>query len=174
MHRPRIVFFAYDRSPGVDYTRSSRSGRMARGRRQVTDNRKDDFEPAWSPNWAASSMFRGQDREGRDYDLFVIQVGRQHRSPGSSPTSPGSKASPAWSPDRGRRIAFGRLFEIFTIRPDGSGLRRVTPTQDIPRTSAYGLPSPYVVSERGPHRLHARHRAGTIQVLRHPCGQAGR
>jgi Tol biopolymer transport system component len=81
-------------------------------------------------------VFAGEDSGPRDYDLYVT------RSDGSTARRQLAnltdfQSQPAWSPD-GRRIAFGNvgIWEIFTIRPNGSGLRQVTHTAGSPSRGA--------------------------------------
>ena len=55
--------------------------------------------------------------------------------------TPGSDNFPAWSPN-GDLIAFTRFseddYDIYTIRPDGTGLKRLTTRRETMRTK-YGL-----------------------------------
>jgi Tol biopolymer transport system component len=101
------------------------------GLRQLTRNRAGDSEPAWSPDgrWLAFASDRDGARE-----LWVM------RSDGTGArklTTRGARWwevwTPAWSPD-GRTIVFTWLRvsffnpELYAVRPDGSGLRRLTHT----------------------------------------------
>jgi WD40 repeat protein len=100
--------------------------------------------PAWSPD-GTRLAFMGA--VGSNYELFVVDLATNEVH--QLTDSPGSDGWPAWSPD-GTTIAFTserddcryaaaeapecwRLedndehHDIWTIRPDGTGLRRVTP-----------------------------------------------
>ncbi len=77
----------------------------------------DEEEPAWSPD-GSQIAFNSPDPNTGSPRLYVVNAdgtGRQLLGKGGSPT---------WSPD-GARIAFTRG-DLFTIRADGSDLRRVT------------------------------------------------
>lgn len=94
----------------------------------------DGSDPVWSPDgqWLVVSRERpvGTGCEGCSELLVVAPDGTHvHRLTHSG----GSEAGAVWSPD-GKSIAFIHLNDIFdgpgqvhVIRPDGKGLRRVTP-----------------------------------------------
>jgi Tol biopolymer transport system component len=93
------------------------------GTRRLTTTRTDDLHPTWSPDGKRIAFGSG-DR------IYVINAD------GSAPHAVSSgrladDAAPAWSPD-GRWIAFVRRQrgdverEIWLMRPDGSGARRLT------------------------------------------------
>jgi Tol biopolymer transport system component len=91
---------------------------------RFTTSPADDVDPTWSPNGRRIAFVRETSRRDR------LVIGR---------VSGGPKRvlrldlrfleNPTWSPD-GRLIAFQawvrRAFAIFTVRPDGSHLRRLT------------------------------------------------
>jgi len=89
-----------------------------------------DGWPAWSPDGNRIAF-----QSGSPADIFVVNVDgtgltRLTQDPLPAVTS---EVNPAWSPD-GTRIAFaGNVnghFDIFTMRPDGSDLLRLTDTPD--------------------------------------------
>jgi TolB protein len=77
------------------------------------------YAPAWSPD---GSRLAFVSRRSGDEEIYVA------RADGSRPQrvtrSPGPDLSPAWSPD-GRQLAWSRDREIWTMRADGGGKRRV-------------------------------------------------
>ena len=99
--------------------------------------------PSWSPD-SRKLAFMGA--LGSNYELFVVDLDTNVVT--KLTDSPGHDAWPAWSPD-GSTIAFssvrndcafaradaecwrtgdiGEHFDVWSVRPDGSGLRRVTP-----------------------------------------------
>jgi TolB protein len=93
------------------------------GTRRLTSGKPQDTAPAWSPNgkWIAFA---------RDNRLFVVSPkgGKLQRV---TKVLGGEEGEPAWSPD-GKSIAFVRrepgftTREIWRVRPDGAGLRRLT------------------------------------------------
>jgi len=94
------------------------------GRRRLTRDRAEEFDPAWSRDGTKIAFSRSV---GRRYQIFVMNAD------GTSPTQitdGGSSASDAaWSPD-GTRIAFARCSEgscdIYVMNVDGSGVERLT------------------------------------------------
>jgi len=95
-----------------------------RGKTRLVGGRTDDTDPAWSPDGRRIAFTRNF---GQVF-VYTLATHRVHRVVGTA-------ATPSWSPD-GTRIAFSRFLqagsqgqgELFTIRPDGTGLRRVTRT----------------------------------------------
>jgi TolB protein len=110
-----------------------------KGLRRLTRNRVDDTCPAWSPDGRRIAFSRNRYSGG---DLFVM------RADGSGlrrvVRSPGWDSCPDWSPD-GRSLVFKRLVmaveskdrrdDLFTIRLNGRGLRRLTTDQSSARPS---------------------------------------
>lgn len=94
-------------------------GPDGRGRRKLADG----IFGAWSPDGREIAFVRYRN-QGGTAELFAINAS------GTGRRLLASRASePDWSPD-GRRIAFTRQhdsqFEIYTMRADGSGERRLT------------------------------------------------
>jgi Phosphodiester glycosidase/WD40-like Beta Propeller Repeat len=100
----------------------------------------DDRQPAWSPDGRSIVWTRGLDQPS----LSEIWIMRADGS-GARPlveSIPGTyRSSPAWSPT-GDWIAFvserpGRFPDIFTVRPDGSDLTRLTRGSGAETTPAW-------------------------------------
>ena len=100
-----------------------------------------DGYPAWGPHGKRIAFQRGLGpRRGQNsmFALFVMRSNGSHAHQvtqrGKDPLvrQPFGDFAPAWSPN-GRRLAFERFVQstghlaIFTVRLDGSGLRRLTP-----------------------------------------------
>ena len=102
--------------------------------------------PAWSPD---GTQFAFEGAVGSNYELFVVDLATN--AVRQLTDSPGHDGWPVWSPD-GSTIAFsserddcryvpvtasecwredggGEHHDVWTIRPDGTGLRRVSPEQ---------------------------------------------
>lgn len=104
-------------------------------RRKLID---DAFRPAWSPDGKTIAFLTDRDKNGRCLfhdctgyasELYVADAdGTQLRRLTHTKAPEGD---PAWSPD-GRRLAFDRIkdeesnYEIYSIRRDGSGQRKLT------------------------------------------------
>ena len=113
--------------------------------RQVTFNELDDEDPAWSPNGRRIVFQRDLNpvRGKVNYDLFTIASdGGAERRLTDSPRV--DDLQPNWS-SRGR-IVFtsdrdGDDLEIYTMRPDGSRVRRLTSSklnEEFPNWSPNG------------------------------------
>jgi TolB protein len=100
----------------------------------------DDLEgvPQWSPDGKTIAFALGTSRAGNTatYGIWLMNPdGSNQRQLTFPPQHPdggsliGSDSMPDWSPD-GEQIAFTRRYrhreDIYTIRPDGTGLRRLT------------------------------------------------
>lgn len=104
-----------------------------RNLRRLTRNRVEDALPAWSPDGRRIAF--ASNRTG-GYEIHVISAtgaGSARRITHGATRAYGSYW-PAWSPD-GRLIAFASTArtpenaEIYVMRPNGSGLRRLTRTK---------------------------------------------
>lgn len=74
---------------------------------KVTDGKYDDSEPAWSPDgqWIAFTSNRTADPDAnQNSDIFVVEA-KEGAAPRAVTTSPGTDASPDWSPD-GKEIVY--------------------------------------------------------------------
>jgi TolB protein len=92
-------------------------------KRRVTSSGDD---PAWAPDGKRLVFEGGGPRGGTA--LFTVRIG--HAPVPLTDETAGGDTSPDWSPD-GKWIAFQRdtgrkTTDLFLIRPDGSGLRRLT------------------------------------------------
>ena len=116
--------------PGYLYASNTNDPNLCTMRRDGSDRRLllgspfVERDPAWSPD-GSRIAYRGYYGLGDgEYDLYVVNGGGD----GVRRLTHGLNASdPSWSPD-GSRIAFDTSGNgsIDTIRPDGSGLRRLT------------------------------------------------
>lgn len=95
-------------------------------RRQLTNTIDLDAEPVWSPDGRYIAFRRSSAAQGSDIMIVPAVGGEAVRL-----ALPGEQRTPAWHPD-GTRIAFASQTtladrpELFTMRPDGGGVQRVT------------------------------------------------
>lgn len=91
---------------------------------KLTDNHGIDVSPAWSPD--GSRMAYVSDSAGNPH-IYVLDLLTKNTK--RITFSGKYNSSPAWSPD-GKLIAFARSdsgkFNIWTVRPDGTGLSQLT------------------------------------------------
>jgi hypothetical protein len=98
-----------------------------------------DAQPAWSPDGAQIAFVKDLDSNLYGPRLYVMNSDGSEQS---LIVDGLFAADPAWSPS-GRRIAFRGSkpnwhdTEIFTVRPDGSGLRQVTENKDSESSPAW-------------------------------------
>jgi Tol biopolymer transport system component len=98
--------------------------------RQLTKGNRLDSTPSWSPD-GKRIVFRGNSPNRRTFDLYTINVtGTGLKDVTKNPDSAGA-INPDWSPN-GKLIVFQRSKSgsgagtgIYTIRPDGTGLKRL-------------------------------------------------
>jgi TolB protein len=99
--------------------------------RRLTRTRASELTPAWSPDGARITYV--SNAPGR-FDLYVMRANGGGVSRILAGRKRGDSFLPAWSPD-GRLIAFSSSAwtpenpEIYVVRPDGTGLRRMTRTK---------------------------------------------
>lgn len=139
----------------------------ARGRhvRRLTRNRVEDVLPSWSPDGRRIAF--ASDRSGA-FEIYVLDVqgGEVDRVTRFASEQYGA-FYPAWSPD-GRWIAFASAArspenqEIYVVRPDGTGLTRLTRTAGT--SERLGDDSTPSWSPDGRSILFASHRSGNLDV----------
>jgi TolB protein len=144
-------------------------------RRIAGSDGRDDFSPAWSPDGKLIA-YRLNPVRGDESDIMVVPAAGG--TPRNLTRSPGvADWSPAWSPD-GRTIAFfsmragGR--DIWLMRPDGSGKRRLTgdgSLNEYPAWSPDGRTIAFQSTRRGEFDIYAMSSDGRRQrnLSRHPA-----
>jgi TolB protein len=113
--RGRIAF-----SRGEDIWTSNLDGG---GARRLTRGAGPEDDPSWAPD--GSRLAYRDSRRGYNVadEIYVINADGSERR--NLSRTRGNDWGPAWSPD-GKLIAFNSSYELHVIRPDGSGMRRVT------------------------------------------------
>jgi len=125
----RIAFIRASRN-GLSYTLWTMLANGG-GQKQLTQGTVVSEEPAWSPD-GRTIVFRSSANGGRTFDLFTIPAaGGPARNITRNPSGVGA-LNPDWAPS-GKLILFQRTKSnagagtgLYTIRPDGSGLKRLT------------------------------------------------
>jgi Tol biopolymer transport system component len=109
------------------------------GRQRITSLRgqsqpNSGRQPTWSPTGRKIALM-GEDKNYNSA-LFVVAADGSH----PSKLRNGSLGNPSWSPGGGR-IAFDWKLDIWTIKPDGTGLRQVTDIRSMPNYGQVGGPT---------------------------------
>lgn len=128
---PDRTSIAFARQPGIYVVRSDGSDA-----RRLTRGRFGDFDPAWSRDGSTIAFTRIIN--SHRWEIWLMNAD------GTAKRSLIEGSSATWSPD-GSLIAFGKpvhgAYRVYTMRPDGSGLQRLTPpsmTADGPSWSPDG------------------------------------
>lgn len=117
------ALLAYETPDGIHFVNEDGSGR-----RKLPGTRAGDQNPRWSPDGTRLVFWNDAPGYG---DVYVVNADGSGRRKLSGPL-PESAEYPNWSPD-GRLIAFeswwsdDESWHVYVMRPDGSGVRRVTP-----------------------------------------------
>ncbi|MGQ0646911.1 MAG: hypothetical protein ACT4P7_05035 [Gemmatimonadaceae bacterium] len=94
------------------------------GPTRLTNNRRRDEYPAWSPDRTKIVFASTRDR---NWEIYVMNA--DGTNPTRLTTNAASDLAPAWSPD-GSKIAFAsmrdRNWEIYVMNVDGTGVTRLT------------------------------------------------
>ena len=145
--------------------------------RRITDHPRNDFSAEWSPDNTRIAFYSLRDTEpGKpaNREIYVMNAdGSNVQRLTDSPDDPGTPANealdavPVWSPD-GSTIAFhsdrSGDTEVYTINPDGTGLKRLTHNAGFDGDCDWGVPPrPAVVQ---PPRAPAPPRVSAANVPR--------
>ena len=112
-------------------------------KRELTSGPLNSGFPSWSPD-GKRIVYRVWTKEERSLQILTLDDGK------TTKLTSGSDNFPSWSP-LGDRIAFTRdtggtnSYEIFTIRPDGTGLEQLTHSPGNDAHSAWSPDGKYIV-----------------------------
>jgi len=129
----KIAFAGYDGQDYDIYTINSGGG----GKKQLTDNSTNDYEPAYSPS-GKKIAYTGEGGPNGD-EIYTLNAGGGGKQPVTDNSSDDSY--PSYSPS-GKRIAYvnyaGGDGEIWTIQPGGGGRQKVTDNANNDRDPYWG------------------------------------
>jgi len=135
---------------------------------RLTENKAGDYAPAWSPDgrYVAFTSWRDGDKEIYLADLGDGAVHNLTNYPAAD------DEAPAWSPD-GTAIAFvswrdGNA-ELYTMRPDGSGQRRLTANDLYDGAPAWSPDGRHIIytgyQEGEPFEVYDPYRPGSYRLF---------
>ena len=129
--------------------------------KRLTTDPAADFDPTWSPD-GSRIAFRSQ-RDGND-EIYVMNAN------GTCQMNITHNSLADWSPD-GTQIAFSRFFgdnsftDIALIRPDGSGLKRLTTAHgEYPAWSPDGTKIAFASARDGNYEIYVMNADGSDQT----------
>ena len=123
-----------------------------RNQQRLTENRKNDWSPSWSPDGERIAFASDRKGEFENFEIYVMDVdgGNQQRLTNNRVWD----MDPSWSPD-GKRIAFAsdrkgefENFEIYVMDVDGGNLQNLTNNRRHDTNPAW-FNSPFSVSSAG-------------------------
>ena len=124
------IVFQSDRSGNNDIWRMDSAGGFPV---DLTPTSPDnEIDPAFGPAVVGQKIVFASDRDGGDFDIFVMNADGTGPAVNLTPTSPFDDIQPEFSPD-GKRIVFTRRNpnlgeDIWIMNADGSGQTNLTPT----------------------------------------------
>jgi Tol biopolymer transport system component len=105
------------------------------GKRQLTHNNTDDFDPSYSPD-AKKIVYAGQDGPKGDLEIYTINASGEDKF--QLTNSDVDEEWPTYSPD-GEKIAYmGPDGGIYSIKVGGGGKSRVTNNYAYPQKLSWG------------------------------------
>ncbi len=166
----RRIAFVRESHNGLSYTIRVMNANGS-GVRALTHGNVVDAEPSWSPD-GKRIVFRANSPDRRTFDLYTIGAnGKGLRNVTRNADSVGA-LDPDWSPN-GKLIAFERTKQgsgagtgIYTIRPDGTGLKRLRIGGQDPAWSPSGKRIAFVLPDPAS--------GGKIQIYLMNANGAGR